>query len=155
MGRRPALFQGVARFAAAAVVDDDGAELVEHRPQQREFLQVVAGDERQVIELVIGGEAVAPALMLRGDDEGPGGQALAAAHLDANAGEDPHRLHHALHIAADHPGGGVPAGGERGEGGGQAVADRQDPVGDVERKASHPVSLAECVGQVHQIGGRP
>jgi hypothetical protein len=38
---------------------------------------MVAGDEGQVVELVVGGEAVAPGLVFRGDDEGAGGQPLA------------------------------------------------------------------------------
>ncbi|MNT15913.1 hypothetical protein D3C72_1509930 [compost metagenome] len=66
---------------AAAAVDDNGAELGQHRAEQRELFEVVAGDEGQVVELVIGGEAVAPALMLGGDDETALRQALLAAHL--------------------------------------------------------------------------
>ena len=30
---------------------------------------MVAGDESEIVELIIGGKAVAPALVLRGDDE--------------------------------------------------------------------------------------
>jgi len=129
---------------AAAVVHDDGAQLLEHRSQQRELLQMVAGDEGHIVELVIGGEAVAPALMLRGDDEGALRQAFLAARLDTDARKQAHGLHHAPDITADDPARGLSARRQGRKGGGQAVGDGKRPIGDVEQQASHQATMPAC-----------
>ena len=93
---------------------------------------MVAGDESQIVELIIGREAVAPALVFGGDDEGALRQPFLAPHVQADAGEEGHGLHHASDVAADDPASRAPPGGKRREGGGQAIGDRENPVGDVE-----------------------
>ena len=108
---------------------------------------MVAGDEGQVVELLIGGEAVAPALVFRRDDEGPRRKPLTAAHLDADAGHQAHGLHHALYIAADTPAGRASSGGEGREGRRRGIGDRQNPVGGIESETAHPATMA-------RIGGR-
>ncbi len=140
-----AFLQGGAGGVAAAVVDDDGAQLLEHRSQQGELLQMIAGDESHVVELVIGGEAVAPALMLRGDDEGALREAFLAARLDADACEQAHGLHHAPDIAADDPARGLAARRQCRKGRGQAVGDGKRPIGDVEQQASHRATMPASV----------
>ena len=138
--------QGLTSFLAAAAVDDDGPQLLQHPAQQGKLLQVIAGDEGQVVELVVGGESVAPALMFRGDDEGARGQPFLAPHIQPDAGENRHGLDHPPDIGADDPAGGAASRRQGGEGGGQAIADRQDPVGDIEGEAAHGPTMAESRG---------
>ena len=59
MRLRGALGQGAPGFGTAAVVDDDRAQLPEDGLEQREALQVVAGDKGEIVELGINAEAVA------------------------------------------------------------------------------------------------
>ena len=126
------MLQRFARFAAPAVVDDNGSQLAQHCAEQRKLLQMIPGDEGQVVELVVGRKAVAPALVFRGDDEGTCRQTFATSNLQANAGQQAHGLHHPLHVTADDPAGRRASGGECGEGGGRCIGNGKEPVGDVE-----------------------
>jgi hypothetical protein len=121
----------------AAAVDHDGPELLEDRPDQRELLQVVAGHERQVLDIGEHHEAVAPAVVLGGDDEGALGQVLLALQLDLDAGEHAQRPDHPLAVEPQGEGDRLAAGQQGGEGGRQAVEDRQNPVVGVEQRAAH------------------
>ncbi|MNN91970.1 hypothetical protein D3C81_2101670 [compost metagenome] len=84
--------------------------------------------------------------MLRGDDETALRQALLAANLQFDAGEQGHGLDHAADIAADDPGGRATAGRQGCKRRDQAIADAQDPVGDIEGEASHPVVMTRAGG---------
>ena len=141
VGVSRAVLERLTGFPAAAVVDDDGTQLAQYGAEQRKLFQMVAGDEGQVVELVVGRETVAPALVFRGDDKGTGRQSITTARLNPDAGENPHGLHHALYIATDDPAGRLASGRKCGKGRRRSIEDRQEPVGDIEGEAAHGATM--------------
>ena len=71
-------------LAASASVDDDRAQFTQDAAYERKPLEMVAGHKGKILHFRIDHETVAPAGMLRGENERAVGQVLAAADLFPN-----------------------------------------------------------------------
>ncbi len=96
--------RGGLAVSPATGVDHDGTELSQYAAHKRQFFQMVTGHERQIVHLRIDHEAIAPALVLCGDDESALGQVGAPANLFPDPGEHSQRRVHGAGVAADHGG---------------------------------------------------
>ena len=122
--------RGCFPFAATTCVDHNGSEFPKDATDKGKFLQVITGHERQIVDLGIDEKSVAPALVLRGQNEGAFGQLVPAAHLLPDPGTPAHRPPHCARVAsypcADRA---APRDRQQGEGG-EDIDDRQPPIGD-------------------------
>ena len=140
-------------LAAAAGVDDDGAELLEDARDEREAFKMVTGHEGEVGHFRIDKETVAPALVLRGNDEGARRQPVAPAHVLADTRDQAQRKVHGARIALDDgPHRPVSRPGEEGQRG-EDVENRERVIGDLEESAAHEGMLRRR--RIRQISGRP
>ncbi len=118
---------------------------LEDLADQGELLQVVAGHEAEVVDIGEHHEAVAPAVMLGGDDVSALRQVLLALQVDLHAREHPQGPDHPLAVEPQGEGDRLAPREQGGEGGRQAVEDRQDPVVGVEQRAAHGSLSLRCL----------
>ena len=126
-----------ARLGTAAAVDDDGAELLQDRLEQWKALEMIAGDEGEIVELGVDAETIAIGGVLGRQDEAAWRQALGSAHFDPDSGDHPHGPDHPAHVAADHVADPPAPRRERRQRRPESVEDRDQAKGDVEDQTAH------------------
>ena len=127
------------RFAipAAASIDDDGTQLSQNSADQWKLFQMVAGHERKILHFRVDEVSVAPALVLRREDEGTVRKVASSTYFLANSGDDAKvQIHRPCIAADDHADRAAPRKNQERQRY-QHVKNRENIIDDCEDEAAH------------------